>query len=55
MINSLGNLLNYQVDLTLTSFGNPGELMEGIISGSFDEDNGTTHSIDGSFKVIRDF
>ena len=54
MISSVGNIIDYQVNLNLSSYGDSGELMEGTIIGTFGDDTGATHTIDGSFKVIRD-
>lgn len=55
MISGINQIVNYQVDLVVSELGVPGELMLGTFIGTFSDSTGATHSINGSFKVIRDF
>jgi hypothetical protein len=55
MVTGINQIADYQVEVILTELGAAGELMQGTFTGTFGEDAGTTHSIEGSFKVVRDF
>lgn len=55
MISNINQIVDYQVNLIVTELGAPEELMLGTFSGTFGDSTGATYSIDGSFKVIRDF
>lgn len=55
MISGISQIVEYQISIELSELGNAGELMIGTFNGTFSDDTGAVHSIDGSFKVIRDF
>ncbi|MFN0174317.1 MAG: carboxypeptidase-like regulatory domain-containing protein [Saprospiraceae bacterium] len=40
---------------TMTSYGNPGGLMIGTFGGNFQDFGGASHTISGSYRVIRDW
>ena len=55
-VNNLSVSLAQAANVTtiLTATGNVGELIIGTFSGTFTEVNGTSHTITGSYRVIRD-
>lgn len=55
MIPGISDIVDYQVEVVLTELGNQGELMEGTFMGTFGDNTGAAHTINGSFKIIRDF
>jgi hypothetical protein len=55
MISGINQIVEYQVEVVLTELGAPEEVMEGNFTGTFIDSANNTYSIDGTFKVIRDF
>ena len=55
MLPGINGISEYMVDVQLSVLGVPGEAMIGSFGGTFLDNGGNEHSIDGTFKVIRDF
>ena len=55
ILTSLGNIMSSSVTLTLSEYGDAGELMIGDFSGTVQDESGQDHTLSGNFKVIRDF
>lgn len=51
----LNTMVNNNVNVTISEFGNVTEQMKGTFGGTFEDTNGGAHTISGSFQVIRDY